>query len=530
MTGRRRALLLASNGPKRLSPLEYAVSDRDLLAEMLSWPAFGFDIVALSDAASATETRESLERFCETCEPEDTVIVYFAGHGYLQGGLLRLLWHDTDLERVLTTALNANAVYEAMAFCRAKNKLLILDCCNASAAVPGARDVEAPEMMAIAPLQAETFLLLLASGRLEKAREFASVGGGFLTRTLCSILQERGGTGTGLDLDDVAQAILERAHSYNRKVPLAERVPLPRLFGSRIGDFSFARSWGKWVPLTVEHRGVPLVLLPVRAGSDEAWLIGKTMVTNSQYASLGMRQPQGKDFDRNKRRWTGPFFPLHDGRFNHADHPVVCVSYDDAREFAERLDDSSGIVRSCQVLPTDLWEFAAGWRSVSDPTMPVKPGGLDVGHFEADGPATVKDCPERMNSLGIVDLLGNVWEWCATERSHGHGYDSPRLSAYDDDYIRAPFERSILATEISIVVDDAREDERRYQVELRGGSFLDSDKGKTRSVRATELQDGVNCRHSDLGFRVAARVPLSALPDVYQMRLRACPTFLTWWR
>ena len=95
-------------------------------------------------------------------------------------------------------------------------------------------------------------------------------------------------------------------------------------------------------------------------------------------------------------------------------------------------------------------------------------------------------------------MLGNVWEWCvSTSPKHRSGLQTVARLARTRDFIYGRDENS----------------------ELRGGSFLDDLTIIEPFIEVSKLQDGKDTRHSDLGFRLAASVPIKQLPDEIQLRL-----------
>lgn len=133
--------------------------------------------------------------------------------------------------------------------------------------------------------------------------------------------------------------------------------------------------------------------------------------TRGVAAAPWWRQVMGADW----RHPEGPHSSL-DGR---GDHPVVHVSWDDARAYCRW---------SGTRLPTEAeWEYAARggldgcsfpWGNDLEPDgqhrMNVFQGTFPGGDTGADG--WIGTCPVTSfapNGFGLHNMTGNVWEWCA---------------------------------------------------------------------------------------------------------------------
>jgi len=104
-------------------------------------------------------------------------------------------------------------------------------------------------------------------------------------------------------------------------------------------------------------------------------------------------------------------------------HPVVSVSWEDARRYCDWLTETSG--RAFR-LPTEAeWEKAARgpdgrvypWGDVWDPALcNTSETGLEA--------TTPVDCyPLGASPYGVLDLAGNVWEWTSSARA-GYPYNA----------------------------------------------------------------------------------------------------------
>ena len=177
---------------------------------------------------------------------------------------------------------------------------------------------------------------------------------------------------------------------------------------------------------------------PVHQVTLADYLIGKTPVTNRQYALFA--------------RDVGKTWSVPAGK---EDHPVVKVSWYDARSFCEWVSQKSGVqVR----LPSEAeWEKAA--RGTDGRTYPWGKQAADAQRCNFNN--NVKDTtpvgkysPQGDSPYGCVDMVGNVWEWTssmnkpypyqATDGREEQNLDEQRVLrggswSSVDDYVRSAY-------------------------------------------------------------------------------------------
>ena len=234
----------------------------------------------------------------------------------------------------------------------------------------------------------------------------------------------------------------------------------------RAGEFTMGTSRDEAARLS-ERFGTPLRKFlpetpPHAVVITHDFLIGRHEVTVGQFRrfvqATGYRTDAERsggstvhvEIDRWEKKagasWKSPGFPQGD------DHPVVCVSWNDAMAFADWLDrtDASKPRGWHYRLPTEAeWEYAARGKDGrrypwgdqwSDDRanfadrrsgLPWAKGGADdgfprtapVGSFTPRG-----DTPE-----GVADLCGNVWEWCLDWFAADFYQRSPRRDPFNGD-------------------------------------------------------------------------------------------------
>ena len=135
---------------------------------------------------------------------------------------------------------------------------------------------------------------------------------------------------------------------------------------------------------------------PVRKVNLDAYYIYKTEVTVAQFrqfcAATRRDMPEEPDWG-----WRD-------------DHPMVNVSWNDAAAYARWAGAA---------LPTEAqWEKAARggdgreypWGNVWDASK-AQCSAKEIG--DAGGPVPVGSFPAGASPYGVLDMAGNVWEWCA---------------------------------------------------------------------------------------------------------------------
>ncbi|MEI8394063.1 MAG: SUMF1/EgtB/PvdO family nonheme iron enzyme [Rhodospirillaceae bacterium] len=173
-----------------------------------------------------------------------------------------------------------------------------------------------------------------------------------------------------------------------------------------------------------------------------------------------------------------PIAPLQDHPiFGAPDHPVVCITFEDACAFAHWAGGS---------LPSEVqWEYAArgGVKMAeypwgSDPPTPMRANINGV----ARGTTPVGAYPEGTNLFGLHDMCGNIWEWC--------------LDIYAEDFYSKIRKESLNPVNIP-----AKPDASKPRT-LRGGSFSSV---KVQGRCAFRAYTSASERRNDIGFRLVYR-------------------------
>jgi formylglycine-generating enzyme required for sulfatase activity len=528
----RLAIVISANGPEGARDrLRFAERDGERISNILETRRCAFEVIRISGDTPAYEARRIIWERAEGCTTEDTFLVHFAGHGRSRNGELLLQLNGSTNDKPFTTHLVASEIIKAFQECKALNKILILDCCNAGnvARKVGVRGVGTP--VNELGVKSDTFDIVMASGFLESAFEVESLGGGFLSHALVEAVDDRfheadADGDRALSFEDVMSWLEKRAVEINKD--RHDKIPTPARLGYGKGRSYFTIPPTEWVihKLKLPNR-TPAIVLPIRPKYSQvhhallAFAIAQHPVTNAEYkqfvAATEYKEPTGQNFTNGQ--WCGPFRPWDDPAFSHDEQPVTCVSAADAGAYCnwlQRGTQDRGSERRAHkeikaiLLPSiEMWNVVAFGSTYGSSDPRQWRSRTPVKHHRSASPADCVGVTERANKLGVIDVIGNVWEWLGT------AHEWERLfPTYPQFY---PHQGTI-----RLGYRPGGELYLRQERELRGGSFLDDLDHIEPSIRVDRLEDGEDTRHSDLGFRVIAAVAVSALRADVQERLVDC--------
>ena len=198
------AVIVGVNGydDPGIGDLQFAVADAQAVHSALTSAPNGFDVnrsVLLTDdmPPNRQPTRSNVLKFLQAflglAGPEDTVLVYFAGHGTMDRNPtsseeeLHLLPSDASLSLIGETSVPYRTVKGMLAECAAKCKVLILDACHSAAGRALTRMPRGIESHL--RLAGEGTVVLASSGADEVSHEMPETGHGAFTYFLLQGLQ-----------------------------------------------------------------------------------------------------------------------------------------------------------------------------------------------------------------------------------------------------------------------------------------------------------------------------------------------------
>ena len=137
------ALIIGNNqyNDPKLAQLKTPEADARALARVLRAKNIGnFDEVSTVLNQTESKSRRAIGEFLSNKKPDDLVLLYFSGHGVLDGrGSLFLALKDTQTRSLNATAISSSFISYEMDNCRSRRQILILDCCNSGAFARGTK-------------------------------------------------------------------------------------------------------------------------------------------------------------------------------------------------------------------------------------------------------------------------------------------------------------------------------------------------------------------------------------------------------
>jgi len=516
------ALVLGNNSYQNARALNNPVNDATAIAGMLQNLGFG---VTLRVDADLKTTKAALREFIDALpkerDPEAVALVYFAKHGVQIAGRNYLIPIDAAMEReyeVPDETVAMDSIMTALEAAGAGLNLLVLDCCRddpfarswkgtrstgaSGLAVPGG----APQGMFIAFSTSPGDVALDGDGAnspyAEALLKFLPTPG----KPFEEVFKAVGGEVASLTKGDQEPWFNSKFYGNFRFVDEGNTLPTAPV---QPAGASKERPW---------MNSLGLEFIPVPGSPDVLMARTETRVRDYRaYATAtGFEATGGAHIFNVKEKPTGGYASewVHNpdaswaspGFTQTEDHPVACVSWDDANAFCEWLSRKEGMTYR---LPRDAEWSAAVKNGANFPwgdqwPLPANAGNYwDVkavaelpGNWQSsivggagydDGVAKTSRVGQYPANLhGFFDLGGNLWEWVE------NGY-LPSMNPPD-----------ILAAVPALATPEAPVGGRPHKAQ-RGGSWDNFEESDLRS----EIRDydEPTRRDDDYGFRIVVELP-----------------------
>jgi formylglycine-generating enzyme required for sulfatase activity len=231
-----------------INPLRFAVNDataiRDALIDPLSGTFLADHVLLLTDSALQKPTRanilENLAVLENMMKPEDTLLIFFSGHGYPKGQEVYLLPQDARLTILQKTAIPLTEWKEYIAQIPAQKKVIILDACHSGGVEKGkggAGEMSSQFEQFIAPTVGQA--TLSSSKREQTSYEDEESGHGVFTKYLLESLKGQGDTNSDkvITLKEANDYVEERVRAWGVQM---KKVQTPYLESSLTEDVIIA--------------------------------------------------------------------------------------------------------------------------------------------------------------------------------------------------------------------------------------------------------------------------------------------------
>jgi len=505
------ALVIGNNNYSQ-APLKNPINDAKAIGKVLAH--IGFDVVSAYNV-NRSGMEDALERFGTKAEHAKIALVYYAGHAIQVDGINYLIPANTPVRkrRDLRKLINLNElVIEAQ---QAKGLgLVMLDACRENPFAQRLRESMGRSVGGRGLARVEDTPDNILIGFATKENAIAADGNGehspyaqalleYLPR---KNLEVRFLFGNVNDAVKKATKRRQKPFTYGSlggkqwflvdSVAPPPRIKAPEMVSIKGGCYQMGQSstekkaliksigkeqYKKYYADEKQHK---------RCVDD--FSLGKYEVTvgefrqfinATQYTTDAEKNPQKgcRTYDKNAKQWKwSKNYDWQAVGFKQGDnHPVACVSWNDAIAYTKWLKKETGKPYG---LPTEAqWEYAAraGTKTIysTGNRISAKQANFDARYtFNGSSKGsflgkTTLVGSYSSNPFGLYDMHGNVWEWTCS--AYNESYGSEKLCAKRND--------------------------NRSRV-LRGGSWLN----RPRNLRsANRNNDTTTSRNIHVGFRIS---------------------------
>lgn len=247
VTHRRIAILFGWDKYDFLSHLEAPLNDIALMKKVLADVTMGAfeQIFCLDSGAPSSEIGTQMEEILtQEAEPEDTILVYFSGHGKLdQMGRLYLALRNTKESALDSTSLSVERLRNYAERSRSRSIILILDCCYSGAVSKALKKGELSDQLS-SMFQGTGIAVVTSSTGSQVSLELSE------SLSLFTKVFAEGISNGYADTDDDGLITLDEAYSYAYNAVRSTGLQHPMKFGLDLrGTFVLAKNprFKKWV-------------------------------------------------------------------------------------------------------------------------------------------------------------------------------------------------------------------------------------------------------------------------------------------
>jgi hypothetical protein len=227
------ALVIGNNDYQDLTNLRSAVNDAKAVSTVLEVD-YGFNVKLLENA-SRKDILRSLKHLRETVSAKDNVLIYYAGHGYLDQAADEGYWLPIDAVRSdQSNWIATDRIVSQVKAMKAKHVMVVVDSCF-SGTITRAIKIEqrTPEWLSeIVKKKART---ALTSGGLEPVMDTGSGNHSAFAYAFISLLEENDGV---LDASQLFSKLRPKVMANSTQTPQYGKI---HMAGDDGGDFLFVR-------------------------------------------------------------------------------------------------------------------------------------------------------------------------------------------------------------------------------------------------------------------------------------------------
>jgi hypothetical protein len=227
------ALIIGSNNYKHLRKLKTAKTDAESIADVLR-TFYGFKVKLLTDA-SRDNILDALDEYREKLTSADNLLIYYAGHGWLDKGSDRGYWLPVDAKANRRRDwLSTVDVTDTLKALNAKHVLVMADSCYSGTLVRGIK-VQAHMPDYVRKVAKKRARLVMTSGGLEPVVDSAGGNHSPFASTFLNLLRTNKGVMDGTNMfSKLRRPVMLKADQTPEYADV-------RKAGHEGGDFLFVR-------------------------------------------------------------------------------------------------------------------------------------------------------------------------------------------------------------------------------------------------------------------------------------------------